>query len=59
MSVISWSLLVSDAEVEIDYSGCLAIGVLGMHSYHLDPEEGGMCQWCGLEYREQKDDSIR
>lgn len=31
---------------EIDYSGCPAIGVFGMHCEHFGPDEDGCC-WCG------------
>lgn len=38
------------AGLEIDYSGCMAIGVGGYHSEHYgDSDE--CCQWCGAKQR--------
>lgn len=42
---------------EIDFSGCPAIGIGGYHSRHFDPEEGGMCQWCGTKAPEAVEDA--
>lgn len=33
--------------VEVDYRGCEAVGVGGIHSEEFG-EEGGRCEWCGL-----------
>jgi hypothetical protein len=41
----------SPTENEIDYSGCSAIGVGGMHSDHYGNPDDGVCQWCGLKSR--------
>lgn len=38
-------------EPEVDFSGCPAMGVLGMHCEHFGPDEAGCC-WCGARYRE-------
>lgn len=35
---------------EVDYGGCPAIGVAGMHSEAFG-EENGRCDWCGLVQR--------
>ena len=33
---------------EVDYGGCTAIGVAGLHSEEFG-EENGRCNWCGLD----------
>lgn len=37
-------------EGDVDYGGCEAIGVGGMHSEHFG-EADGRCEWCGLVRR--------
>jgi hypothetical protein len=35
-------------DVDIDLSGCEAIGVGGYHSEHYADADDGQCQFCGL-----------
>jgi hypothetical protein len=34
---------------EVDYLGCTAVGVGGMHSEEYGDPHDGVCQWCGMK----------